>query len=278
MPNTPDLTALQDPSLLDALTMLAVEAAKETVRFAPGDVAVRQKDDLSPVTAADEASEAVLLPGLARVMPGLPVISEESVDNASAPAEGSTFALVDPLDGTREFLAGRDEYAVCIAIVTGGVPVVGVIAAPALGLVWRGIRGKGASRIAYGEGALGAPVPVGTRQWRTESPVALVSRSHLDKDTAAWVSRIPNLTHEACGSALKFCRLAEGGADVYARLATTCEWDMAAGDALVAAAGGIVTDPEGNPLTYGKKAGNFRIPASIAFGDREMARRLVAPH
>ncbi len=273
MQSSRDLAALYEPALLDALTAIAIDAAKAAVRFAPRDVAVRQKADESPVTAADEASEAVLLPGLARVLPGVPVVSEESAENAPELAGSEVFVLVDPLDGTREFLSGRDEYAVCIAIVARGVPEVGVIAAPAMNLVWRGARGKGATRIAYGDGGSGDPVVVRTRPWRADAPVALVSRSHMDKDTAAFVARIPNVTHEPCGSALKFCRVAEGAADVYPRLATTCEWDMAAGDALVAAAGGIVTDPAGGPLTYGKASGNFRIPASIAWGDPAAARR-----
>jgi len=275
MPSTFDAAALDDPAVLDALTDLAIEAAEAISRVAQGDIAVQLKADESPLTAADSASEAVLLPGLARILPGVPVVSEESADAAPVFDPNAIFVLVDPLDGTREFIAGRDEYVVCIAVIVGGVSTVGVIAAPALRQVWRGVRGRGATRLSYANGKRGAPEPISTRGWQSDAPKGLVSRSHLDKDTAAWVARIDNLNHEPCGSALKFCRLAEGAADVYARLATTCEWDMAAGDALVAAAGGTVTDPNGAPLAYGKAGANFRIPASIAFGDRAAAQRLV---
>lgn len=260
---------------MDALTRLAIEASNEILRVVRDGVTVRHKADESPVTAADEASESVLLNGLARILPGLPVVSEESADTAPSLAAGVPFALVDPLDGTREFISGRDEYAVCIALIADGTPIVGILAAPALGLVWRGARGRGAERLGFDDGK--SPVRISTRPWDTAAPKALVSRSHLDSDTSAWLARIPNISHEPCGSALKFCRLAEGAADVYPRLAPTCEWDMAAGDALVAAAGGSLTDPSGRPLTYGNRDRKYRIPQSIAWGDRNAVGRFCAP-
>jgi 3'(2'), 5'-bisphosphate nucleotidase len=271
-----DSAALQAQSLLDDLARLAVEASAAVARFAGDTVAARSKADLSPVTAADEASEAVLLAGLARVLPGVPVISEEQADSSPQLDAHAAFVLVDPLDGTREFLSGRDEYTVNIAVVADGVPVVGIVAAPALRRLWRGAVQTGADRMDFDQaGALSGPVTIATRPWRAEAPVALVSRSHLDDETAAWVAAIPNVRHEACGSALKFCRLAEGAADVYARLAPTCEWDMAAGDAVLIASGGVVTDPYGTPLIYGNQTAQFRVPTAIAWGDPVAARRLL---
>jgi 3'(2'), 5'-bisphosphate nucleotidase len=269
-----------EPGLLDALTDLAARAGAAILAVARADLATRAKPDQSPVTAADEAAEAVVLEGLSRLLPGVAVVSEESAGGApvSARAFPSVFLSVDPLDGTRELLAGRDEYTVNIALVADGVPVLGAIAAPARGLLWRGARGRGAERlrIAPGGAIAGEAVPIRSRRWPARDPVAVVSRSHLDPATSDLLGRFPGIGRRACGSALKFCELAEGSADIYPRLAPTSEWDVAAGHALLAAAGGLVMTPAGAPLLHGRAEDAFRIPAFIAVGDPAAVSRLAS--
>ena len=246
---------------MDELTALVLRAAVAIIEKPLATLALRTKPDLSPVTAADEASEAVLLDGLARVLPGVPVVSEEAGGVAA-----STFVLIDPLDGTRELLAGRDEFTINLALVTAGRPVLGIVCAPALGLLWRGRVGGGAERLDLLPGARTAEArQIHTRRRPTEGLIAVLSRSHLDPATDAFVARLPRVTRLVCGSALKFCRVAEGAADLYPRLAPTWEWDVAAGHAVLVAAGGAVTTPEGAPLAYGRPG--FGVPAFIAWGD-----------
>ena len=228
------------------------------------------KADQSPVTAADKASEAAILEGVARLLPDVPIVSEESVDASQTRFDGS-FLMVDPLDGTREFLAGRDEFTVNLAIITHGVPIAGIIAAPKRGQLWRGIVGTRAERLRLLEDRADQPQMIRTRRWPHQGAVAAVSRSHFDAATDAFLASLGSLTRSACGSAIKFCQIAEGTADVYPRLATTCEWDVAAGHALVVAAGGVVKSPQGLPLAYGRATENFRVSAFIAWGDVDKA-------
>jgi 3'(2'), 5'-bisphosphate nucleotidase len=262
-----------DGRLLDELTAILVRASAAIQAIPAAASAARNKADQSPVTAADEASEAVLLDELSRLLPGLPVVSEESADQCRPPI-GREFLLIDPLDGTREFLAGRPEYVVNLAIVRDGAPIAGVIAAPALGLLWRGIVGRGAERVHLTPDGTtaGAATAIRARSAPNRLVVAL-SRSHLDVDTAALADRLPIAERMICGSALKFCRIAEGSADLYPRLAPTCEWDVAAGHAVLAAAGGTVTASQGEPMTYGHVDQAFRIPGFLAWGDPEAAIR-----
>jgi 3'(2'), 5'-bisphosphate nucleotidase len=258
--------------LLDGLTAIVARAAAATLVRPGPEVERRYKSDRSPVTAADEASEAVILEGLARLIPGLPVVSEESADQA--PAEvGKSVAIVDPLDGTKEFIAGRDEFTVNLAITTRGAPVAGLIAAPAQGMLWRGVIGSGAERLKmnWADGAIAERVAIRTRR-APERLVVAVSRSHMDKDSEAWLGRFLSAERYPCGSSLKFCHLAEGKADLYPRLGPTSEWDIAAGCAILMAAGGRVTDPEGGVLRFGA-GGTFRVPGFIAWGDPERAAR-----
>ena len=251
-----------DTALAAELTALVARAAAAILAIAPAAMATRLKADRTPVTAADEAADRVIAQGLAGILPGLAIVSEESRERASAP--GDTFALVDPLDGTKEFVAGRGEYTVNLAIVTDGAPVAGFIAVPALGLVYRGVVGYGAERL----GLDPASPPVAIRCRRAPANlVAAVSRSHPDADSAAFLARLAVGERISCGSALKFCRVAEGVADVYPRLAPTSEWDTAAGHAIVTAAGGVVLTPTGAPLRYGRAEQDFKIPGFVAWGD-----------
>jgi 3'(2'), 5'-bisphosphate nucleotidase len=251
-----------DAALAQELTALVARASAAICAIAPSALATRLKDDRSPVTAADEAADAVIAEGLARLLPGIAVVSEESRERPRA--LGSTFVLVDPLDGTKEFLDGRAEYTVNLAIVTEGTPIAGFIAAPALGLVFRGIVGQGAERLGLDPGT--EVTPIRCRR-RPGALTAAVSRSHLDAATSAFLDRIGISESVSCGSSLKFCRMAEGVVDVYPRLSPTSEWDIAAGHAIVTAAGGIVTTPAGAPLRYGHAAPGFRVPGFVAWGD-----------
>jgi 3'(2'), 5'-bisphosphate nucleotidase len=250
-------------ALLESVTAITVAAATAIGR-AQGQGEVRFKADGSPVTAADEAAEQVIRDALTRLAPDLPVISEEQAAAAKPPITGASYCVVDPLDGTREFIAGRDEYTINIAFVVDGRPMLGIIAAPALGLIWRGIVGRGAERMEFTSQRTSAPQPLHTRSRPQSELIVMVSRSHLDARTEAYLASLPHTGVIRCGSSLKFCRLAEGTADHYPRLAPTRDWDVAAGHALLGAAGGSVIDRDGAALTYGTP--DLCIPSFLAWG------------
>jgi 3'(2'), 5'-bisphosphate nucleotidase len=260
------------------LAKLSAEVAAAAAATLAADRNVRIKADRTPVTDADERSEAILLDAVARLMPGIAVVSEEM---ASRPSRlGDVFVLIDPLDGTKEFVAGSSEYTVNLAIIQDREPVAGIVAVPAERLLYRGRVQHGAERLTMSRGdrpALGASQPIRVRAPPRGGAIAVVSRSHLDSATVALLDQLQIANRVACGSALKFCRIAEGAADIYPRLAPTCEWDVAAGHALVAAAGGTVTLPDGRALRYGETAPDFRVPAFIAWGDRARILEAAAP-
>jgi 3'(2'), 5'-bisphosphate nucleotidase len=236
-------------ALIDDVTAIAARAAAAIRQL--GAKSLRRKADGSPVTAADEAAEAVIWQGLEDLAPGLPIVSEERSTQSEPPApalENATYFLVDPLDGTREFIAGRDEFTVNIALISAGAPILGVIAAPAGDVSWRGVVGRGADRISLS--GKGQSVAIRTRT-RPANPLIMVSRSHLDERTKAYLARLSHSLPEPCGSSIKFCRIAEGAADLYPRLAPTHDWDVAAGHAIVMAAGGDVRAADGSALIYG---------------------------
>lgn len=257
--------------ILDGLSELVSQAAQATLAIPFSSVQQRIKNDLSPVTAADEASEALILEGLSRLLPGVPVIAEESVANGVTQALlGPSFMLVDPLDGTKEFLAGRDEFTVNIAIVTHGVPIAGIIAAPAQGLLWRGVIGGKAERLRIKLGT--APSEAYERSIIRTRPAperltVATSRSHLDEMTEDFLARLTIGKRYLCGSSVKFCHIAQGDADLYPRMSPTREWDIAAGCAILTAAGGRVTGPAGEPLEFGGRDRNFQVPGFVAWGD-----------
>jgi 3'(2'), 5'-bisphosphate nucleotidase len=261
----PNSDASARTELLGALTAISVRAALAILSEAGKD-GVQRKADGSPVTTADLASEAAIREGLVRVAPALPIVSEEQATPPQPLARDAEYFLVDPLDGTREFIGGYNEYAVNIALMVGGAPVLGVIAAPALGLVWRGIVGRGAERVAFAaDGSCASPERIHARSGPRDELSVLVSRSHLDPRTQAYLGRLPKARAVGCGSAVKFCRIADGSADLYPRLAPTRDWDVAAGHALVEAAGGRVLAPDGMSLVYGTP--ERLIPGFIASAD-----------
>jgi len=259
-----NLDAAACAKLLAAMTAIGAGAAL-TIRAVAGRGGVRYKDDGSPVTDADIEAEAAIRAGLAAVAPSIPIVSEEEVEHRPI-AGGASYFLIDPLDGTREFVAGRDEFVIAIAFMAAGAPLLGVIVAPVLGTIWRGAVHGGATRLTFAaDGTLSPADVIHTRKRPPREPLTLVSRSHLDARTQAYLQSLPQPRTVACGSALKFCRIAEGAADIYPRLAPTHDWDVAAGHAIVAAAGGQMLAPDGSELRYG--TADLLIPAFIASGD-----------
>jgi 3'(2'), 5'-bisphosphate nucleotidase len=253
---------LADPDLLARrFGLIAVHAGNAIMTARAEGHTTQYKSDGSPVTAADLAADEIIRRALQQHVPGVAVITEESC--AGTPAvSAERFILVDPLDGTREFVKGSDEFTVNIALIVGGMPVAGAVYAPALRRLY--IGGTMAYRLDLARGDVdpdfGKLRSIGVKPPPSDGWRAVVSRSHLDPQTQIWIERhrVAELRH--AGSSLKFCTVAEGEADVYPRLAPTMEWDTAAGHAVLLAAGGRVSDLDGQPMIYGKpdyRNGNF---------------------
>jgi 3'(2'), 5'-bisphosphate nucleotidase len=255
-------------ALMAPLTDLVARAGAAILAVNRAVMKVDGKSDGSPVTEADMTADRVIGEGLMRLFPGIPALSEERLHLAKAPYRDSFF-LIDPLDGTKEYVSGRSEFTVNLALVTNGTPLLGIIGAPALGLIWRGLVGQGAERVTLSGRVQGTVEPIRTRSIpRNGAPwIAAVSRSHGDAQTEAFIESRPGAVRLPLGSAVKFGRVAEGGADIYPRLAPTCEWDIAAGHAIVTAAGGKITDARGASLRFGEGREDFVVPAFIAWGD-----------
>jgi 3'(2'), 5'-bisphosphate nucleotidase len=250
--------------LLDLAVRLAGDAAAAIRGIRAAGFVVSEKPDATPVTLADTAAEAIITAGLRAATPGIPVIAEEEVAAGRVTAPGAEFWLVDPLDGTREFAAGRDEFAVCIGLIRNGAPVLGSVAAPALGEIHFGWVGQGAWKQAGAQTR-----PIRARAVPKEGLTVMASRHYADDPALAdllagyEVAKLTNI-----GSALKFLALAEGVADFYPRLGRTFEWDTAAAQAVLEAAGGAVLTRDGAALRYGKKG--FENPDFRAWGLREV--------
>ena len=259
-------------ALIEPLTDIVIRAGAAILAVNRSAMKVDGKTDGSPVTEADLAADLVIAEGLARVVPDIPSLSEERAAQAALPYQGSFF-LIDPLDGTKEFVAGRNEFTVNLALVTDGTPLLGIVGAPALGLIWRGIVGHGAERLTMRDGAAPRVEPIHTRPCppRGAPWTVAVSRSHGDERTEAFIAARSGAVRAVLGSAVKFGRVAEGGVDIYPRLSPTCEWDVAAGHAVVTAAGGRITDSKGAALQFGLGAADFIVPEFIAWGDSSAA-------
>ncbi|MFO1270182.1 MAG: 3'(2'),5'-bisphosphate nucleotidase CysQ [Rubrivivax sp.] len=243
-----DAQRLHDPGLLAAVAAIARRAGDLILDVYRTDFAVRGKGDASPVTEADERAEGLIVPALEALAPGVPVVAEEAVAAGRIPQVGDWFWLVDPLDGTKEFISRNGEFTVNIALVHAGRPVLGVVLAPALGRLFAGVVGQGAS---VEEG--GVRRPIRCRAVPAEGLTVVASRSHGDAaalDAFLAGRRVAALAN--AGSSLKLCLVAAGEADLYPRLGRTMEWDIAAGHAVLAAAGGRVNTLAGAPLAYGK--------------------------
>ncbi len=236
------------------LIALAEAAGSAIMTIYATDFTSKTKNDSSPVTEADEAAEKIILAGL---NPAIPVISEEAAALGRIPAVADHFFLVDPLDGTKEFISRNGEFTVNIAEIKQGVPVAGVVFAPARSRIFWGELGKGAAQ--------GLPwSPMQVRKASPEGATVVASRSHRDSATDEYLSKIKVKSLCSAGSSLKFCLIAAGEADLYPRFGRTMEWDTAAGHAVLLAAGGKVLTTEGIPLSYGKHGDGYANPAFIA--------------
>ena len=257
--------SMDHDTLTRVLRRLALEAgARIMAIYEGGDLGVRLKSDASPVTEADEAADALIAAGLAAAFPGVPVVTEEQA--ASHARRGDTFLIVDPLDGTKEFVQRRGDFTVNIAYVEGGQPIRGVVYAPAKGRMFYTLP-DGAAVEEDGPFDADRPGPLRRLQVAAPDPSALrvvASKSHRDAATDAYIGRYPVADMRSAGSSLKFCLVACGEADLYPRLGRTMEWDTAAGHALLLGAGGrVVRFDDLSPLTYGKPG--FENPFFIAY-------------
>ena len=259
-------------SMLATFEKAALVAGKAILDVQKAGPNTSYKADRSPVTEADEQAEAIILAELARACPDIPVVAEEAVAIGRIPAiEGRSFILVDPLDGTKEFISGYPDFTVNIALIEDGVPVLGVVYAPALHVAYLGGCGEAVKLVIDEDMAVSSRKTISARPVETP-PVAVASRSHSSAETEAFLKTSGASDIRCIGSSLKFCLLAEGAADLYPRFGRTMEWDTAAGDAVLRAAGGATLQLDGGPLRYGKtgRTGmvDFVNPDFIAWGRR----------
>jgi 3'(2'), 5'-bisphosphate nucleotidase len=238
--------------MIDTFENLALEAGKAILEVYHAGPSVAYKQDASPVTEADERAEAIIVAGLKAAFPDIPVVAEEAAAAGDIPdVSGSRFFLVDPLDGTKEFINRRDDFTVNIALIDDGVPVAGIVYAPARNVAYTGIDGRAEKLTIAEDFAITAREQIGCRA-AVEALTAVASRSHNSPETEAFLIERGITATKSVGSSLKFCMLAEGAADVYPRFGRTMEWDTAAGDAVLRAAGGITLDLNDKAFRYGK--------------------------
>ena len=252
------------------LAKIAAKAGEIVMRhYEAGTAPARRKEDHSPVTDADEETERLILAELSRIAPGVPVIAEEEVAANRIQKIDARFFLVDPLDGTKEFISRNGEFTVNIAEIEHGLPIRGVVYAPAKGRLFLGEASAGAFELAFRPGDMLEPSrakPIAVRKAPSDGMVAVASRSHRDTKTDEYLAHYNVKDFITAGSSLKFCLVAAGEADIYPRHGRTMEWDTAAGHAVLAAAGGTVTRLDGSPLLYGKASEGFANPFFVARG------------
>jgi 3'(2'), 5'-bisphosphate nucleotidase len=267
------MNASPTQSLIDRLVPVAIEAGRAILDARAGKLGVEKKADDSPVTVADRAAEAIILRHLATIAPETPVVAEEACAAGHLPTVGKAFFLVDPLDGTKEFVKGGADFTVNIGLIRDGVPVLGIVYAPATGDLYAG-SDAGAFRAKVTKDVPGARTPIAVRP-AGDAVDVVASKSHRTPETDAYIARYEVGRLVSAGSSLKFCTVAAGEADLYPRMGTTMQWDTAAGDAVLRAAGGRVTTLEGQPLPYGPDGGAgidaWRNPWFVAFGGLEPA-------
>jgi 3'(2'),5'-bisphosphate nucleotidase len=267
------MNSLQRNDVAQIFAALAVKAGAIIMEVYARGCTVRVKSDASPVSEADELAEEIVLAGLAHALPGIPVIAEESAARGEIPPISGTFILVDPLDGTKEFIGRNGEFTVNIALIFDGMPIAGAVYAPALNTLW--FAGADAFRCSVAPGEALPPASawqsLKTRAVPDHGLTAVVSRSHGDKMTEDFLAKLPVTDRQSAGSSLKFCLVAEGLADVYPRFAPTMEWDTAAGEAVLRAAGGKMVTCDHGVFLYGKTPEQYRNPSFIAWGDAAYA-------
>ncbi|WP_306251015.1 3'(2'),5'-bisphosphate nucleotidase CysQ [Parvularcula sp. IMCC14364] len=267
---------MTDSVLLEGMTRISLEAGKVISDIYQTNFGVDTKADGSAVTQADKLAEALILKGLAELAPDMPVLAEEAASEGNIPVLGNQFFLVDPLDGTREFVNRTGEFTVNIALIRDGRPVMGVVYAPGCDKLYSGSQDTGAwlRIVAPGQNMseAGPAKEISARRVDTDNLIAVASRSHRSPETEELLTALGAKDFTPAGSSLKFCLVAEGIADVYPRLGRTMEWDTGAGQAVLEAAGGLVNALDGTdeagPLTYGKVAREFDNPHFIAWGKR----------
>ncbi len=265
-PDTADTLSGPSRALIGALETAVIAAGKEILSVRAKGATVMVKSDHSPVTEADRRAEQLILDFLAKTYPDVPVVAEELAEAGLCPSYAQdTFFLVDALDGTGDFIAGRNEFTVNVALVRDHAPVAGIVYAPALGRIWSGFNDHAEVADVSVDGAISNRRRIHTRA-SPERPVALVSVTHKEPETQAWLKRLPEHETAHVGSSLKFCLLAEGRADVYPRLVCLKQWDIAAGDAVLRAAGGATLTLEGVPLRYGVEGADFGCSRFIGWG------------
>jgi 3'(2'), 5'-bisphosphate nucleotidase len=259
-------------NLLKQVSRAVCEAGQKIMHFYQDDTEVTFKEDDSPLTAADRASHCFLLQALRDITPGIDVVSEESVEDHSHSFIGfQSCWLVDPLDGTKEFIRATNEFTVNAALIEGGQPVLGIVHAPALGVTYYGVRKSGAWRQTGSD----IPTPISTRRADFRRMRVVASKDHRGPLVNAMLARLTNPQLRSMGSSLKFCLVAEGKADIYLRDWPTMEWDTAAAQCIVEAAGGGTYSLDGEPLRYGKPG--LKNPALMTVGDTRLDwRRLIA--
>jgi 3'(2'), 5'-bisphosphate nucleotidase len=257
-------TAIDGDALLFLMEKAAIEAGRAIMEIYSRDFEIILKDDNSPLTEADKAAEAVILRALREATPDIPIIAEEEMSEGRGPAYiGTRFYLVDPLDGTREFIGRNGDFTVNIALIDREVPVLGVVYAPARGLLFSG-GPNGAREITVDRSGMATGYrSIAVRDCPARM-IAVASRSHCTPETHDYLATLDIAESVSVGSSLKFCLLARGEADIYPRFGPTMEWDTAAGDAVLRAAGGGTWTPQGQPLAYGKNG--FANPFFIARG------------
>ncbi|TXI73453.1 MAG: 3'(2'),5'-bisphosphate nucleotidase CysQ [Limnohabitans sp.] len=252
-------------ALIEQLLPIARSAGDAIMAiYASDSTEIQHKEDASPVTEADLAAHRILTAQLAPLLPDCPVVSEEDVGSQAFRQQSGRFWLIDPLDGTKEFIARNGEFTVNIALVVDGQSVLGVVYAPAIDAMYWGGIGLGAFRCVADE-KVAIKVSV---DGVSSSCRVVASKSHLNDATQSFIDRLGAVSLIQAGSSLKFCRVAEGAADIYPRLAPTCEWDTAAAQAVLEGAGGVVLDLDGQPLMYGKP--NVLNTSFIASRDRTL--------
>jgi 3'(2'), 5'-bisphosphate nucleotidase len=251
-------------SLLEPVTALARQAGERILEvYNSDDFAVEEKDDRSPLTAADLASHHTIVDGLGRLTPGIPILSEESASLPYTERSGwRRYWLVDPLDGTREFISRNGEFTVNIALIEDGVPALGVVHVPVTGVSYSACRGRGAFR----QSGAGTPEAIRVRKLEGGPVMVVGSRSHRGESLNVFLEKLGKHEMVGMGSSLKLCLVAEGSADIYPRLGPTSEWDTAAAQCVVEQAGGKVTDTRMQPLRYNTKESMLN-PFFLVFGD-----------
>jgi 3'(2'), 5'-bisphosphate nucleotidase len=243
----------RDRRILDLFERLALDAGRLVMAVYEGAISVSAKADQSPVTEADRASEAAILAGLRAAYPDIPCVAEEEISAGIVPNDlGREFFLVDPLDGTKEFINRRTDFTVNIALVRDGAPVVGVVFAPCTRRFFSALPGKAELLEISPDFTIESRRPIAVRA-ASQTPIIVASRSHRTPETDQYISKFEAAEIVSVGSSLKFCLVAEGEADLYPRFGRTMEWDTAAGDAVLRAAGGATLTTDGAPLAYGKR-------------------------